>query len=123
MNQKMLCKINQVESITRIGLALLYPIRRIFEPPKRLIRPYVKEDYVVADLGCGPGYYTFALAELVGPEGKVYAVDLGKKSIRALQKKVEKGGHRNIESHASSAADLSFIKDRSVDFVLANGLL
>ena len=32
----------------------------------------------------------FALAEIVGPEGKVYAVDLGKKSIRALEKKAEK---------------------------------
>jgi ubiquinone/menaquinone biosynthesis C-methylase UbiE len=123
MNQKLLRKINEFENVTLVGLALLYPIRRIFEPPKRLIRPYIKEDYVVADLGCGPGYYTFALAELVGSEGKVYAVDLGKKSIRALEKKVEKGGYRNIESHASSAADLSFIKDKSVDFVFANGLL
>ena len=123
MNQNLLCKINQFESLTLFGLALLYPIRRIFEPPRKLIGPYVKENYVVADLGCASGYYTFALAELVGYEGKVYAVDLGKKSIRALEKKVEKGGYNNIELHTSSAADLSFIKDRSVDFILANGLL
>ena len=101
----------------------LDPIRRLFEPPRRLIEPYVKNGQVVADLGCGSGYYTLALAELVGPEGKVYAVDLGKKCIRALEKKVEKGGYHNIEAYASSASDLSFIKDRSVDFVLANGLL
>jgi len=31
---------------------------------------------VVADLGCGPGYYTLPLAESVGPEGRVYAVDM-----------------------------------------------
>ena len=78
---------------------------------------------MVADLGCATGYFTLALADSVGPEGKVYAVDFNKKSIRALEKKVEKGGYRNIESHASSAADLSFIKDSSVDFVLASGLL
>ncbi len=103
--------------------AILDPIRRLFEPPQRLIGPYVKNGQVVADLGCGSGYSTLALAELVGPEGKVYAVDFNKKSIRALEKKVEKGSYGNIESHASSAADLSFIQDRSVDFVLANGLL
>jgi ubiquinone/menaquinone biosynthesis C-methylase UbiE len=40
-----------------------------------------------------------------------------------LEKKVDKLGYRNIELHASSASDLSFIKDGSVDFVLANGLL
>ena len=123
MIQKLVSKLWEAETVTAVGWTLLYPIMRIFEPPKRLIGPYVKNGQVVADLGCASGYYTFALADSVGPAGKVYAVDLGKKSIRALEKKVEKGGYRNIESHASSAADLSFIKDRSVDFVFANGLL
>ena len=36
---------------------------------------------------------------------------------------MEKGGHQNIETYASSASELNFIKDGSVDFVLANGLL
>ena len=103
--------------------AFLDPIRRLFEPPQKLIGPYVKNNQVVADLGCGSGYYTLALAELVGSKGKVYAVDLGKNRIRTLEKKTQKGGYRNIEAYASSASDVSFIKDRSVDFVLANGLL
>ncbi|HXZ30539.1 MAG TPA: class I SAM-dependent methyltransferase [Dehalococcoidia bacterium] len=103
--------------------APLDPIRRLFEPPERLVRSYVKKGQVVADLGCGSGYYTLPLAEAVGPEGKVYAVDLGKSSIRALEKKATKRSYHNIEAHASSAADLSFIRDRSVDFILANGLL
>ena len=103
--------------------AILDPIRRLYEPPQRLIGPYVKNGQAVADLGCGSGYYTLPLAELVGPEGKVYAVDLGKTSIRTLDKRAKKGGYHNIEAHASSASDLSFIKDRSVDFVFANGLL
>jgi len=98
-------------------------IRRLFAPPPRLVEPYVTNGQVVADLGCGPGYYTLALAELVGPEGRVYAVDSDEKAIRALEKKANKHGHHNIETHASSASDLSFIKDASVDFVLANGLL
>jgi ubiquinone/menaquinone biosynthesis C-methylase UbiE len=126
MIQKLMRKLWEVESIAFVCFTLLYPIIRIFVPSKRLIRPFVKfikEDYVVADLGCAIGYFTLPLAELVGPEGKVYAVDLNKKCIRALEKKVEKAGYRNIESHASTAADLSFIKDSSVDFVLANGLL
>ena len=105
----------------------LNPIRRLFERsidhPKRHLRPYVTNGQVVADLGCNSGYYTFALAECVGPEGKVYVVDLDKKKIRALEKKVEKSGYHNIDAYTSSASDLSFIENRSVDFVLANGLL
>ena len=123
MIQKLMRKLWEVESVSTVALALLYPIVRIFYPPKKLIGPYVKNGQVVADLGCATGYFTLALADSVGPEGKVYAVDFNKRSIRALGKKVEKGSYRNIESHASSAADLNFIKDSSVDFVLASGLL
>ena len=101
----------------------LNPIRRLFEHPQRHIEPYVTKGQVVADLGCRSGYYTLALAECVGPEGRVYAVDLDEKAIRALEKRADKRGYRNVEAHASSASDLSFIKDGSVDFVLANGLL
>ena len=78
---------------------------------------------MVADLGCNTGFYTFALADCVGPEGRVYAVDLKEEYINALEKKGYELGYHNIEWHAASASDLSFIKDESVDFVLANGLL
>jgi ubiquinone/menaquinone biosynthesis C-methylase UbiE len=98
------------------------PIRRLYENPNRYCS-YVTKGQVVADLGCGPGYYTLALAESVGPEGRVYAVDSDEKTIRALEKKADKRGYHNIEAHATSASDLSFIKDGSVDFILAGGLL
>lgn len=105
--------------------AFLDPIMNRFESPKvlRRIEPYVYNGQVIADLGCGWGYYTFTLADLVGSEGKVYSVDLSKNCIRSIQNKAIKGSYQNIEAYVSTAADLSFIKDRSVDFVFANGLL
>ena len=94
----------------------------LFSNPKKYCS-YVKNGQVVADLGCGPGFYTLALADCVGNEGKVYAADSDEKVIQTLDKKLEKGGYCNIETYVASASDLSFIKDGSVDFVLANGLL
>jgi ubiquinone/menaquinone biosynthesis C-methylase UbiE len=103
------------------------PIKRFLNRgrsiPQKHVEPYVKKGQVVADIGCGSGYYTLALAECVGPEGKVYAVDLNEKAIRTLEKDADRFSYHNIEAHASSATDLSFIKDKSIDFVLANGLL
>jgi ubiquinone/menaquinone biosynthesis C-methylase UbiE len=96
--------------------------RRLFENPRGYCQ-YVTNGQVVADLGCGPGYFALALAESAGPEGKIYAVDSDEKAIRALEEKANKSGCHNIETHASSASDLSFIQDGSVDFVLAHGLL
>lgn len=105
--------------------SFLDPILNRFESPRILgrIRPYVSKDNVVADLGCGWGHYTFLLADLVGPEGKVYSVDLSKNCIRSIQKKTEKGGCHHIDAHESSAARLDFVGDGSVDFVFTNGLL
>ena len=40
-----------------------------------------------------------------------------------MEKKADKRGIHNIEAYTSSASDLRFIKDGSVDFVLAYGLL
>ncbi len=101
----------------------LNPLSRLFENPKRSIETYVREGQVAADLGCNTGYYTFALADCVGPKGRVYAVDLKEEYIDALEKKGDGLGYQNIEWHAADASDLNFIKDESVDFVLANGLL
>lgn len=97
-------------------------IRRLTDDPYRYCS-YVTKGQMVADLGCGPGYYTLPLAESVGPEGKVYAVDMNEKAIRAVEKKASKRGYHNIEAHATSASELSFISDESVDFVLAAALL
>jgi SAM-dependent methyltransferase len=105
----------------------LNPIKRLLERdpsiPQGHILRYVKKGQIVADLGCGSGYYTLALAARVGPEGRVYAVDLKEKAIQGLEVKANKNGYHNIEVHPSSAADLSFIGDGTIDFVLANGLL
>ncbi len=104
------------------GFVLNNPVRRLFSKPRKY-SSYVSRGQTVADLGCGPGYYTFPLAEAVGPEGKVYAVDSDERPIRTVKKKAEEGGFQNIEAHAGSAAQLGFIPDGSVDFVLADGML
>ena len=96
--------------------------RRLFDNPNKYCS-YVSEGQIVADLGCGPGFYTLALAECVGNNGKVYAVDSDEKAIKRLEKKANKHSFQNIETHASSASELSFITDGSVDFILAEGLL
>lgn len=96
--------------------------RRLFGDPRKYCA-YAGQDKTVADLGCGPGFYALALAESVGPNGRVYAVDSDAKAIQAVEIKAAKQGYSNIEAHVSSAADLGFIKDNTVDFVLADGLL
>jgi ubiquinone/menaquinone biosynthesis C-methylase UbiE len=51
-------------------------IRRWFQNPGKLLRPYVQEGMIVLDMGCGPGFFTLDLARMVGAAGHVIAADL-----------------------------------------------
>ncbi len=50
----------------------------------------------VADIGSGEGYFTFKFADAVGPEGRVYAVDVDRDVLRRLRQRVEAGGYSNV---------------------------
>lgn len=91
--------------------------------PGKFVSRYVSRGDVVADLGCGPGFYTFPMAKVVGPDGKVYAVDSDEKMIKAVKSKATKYGFENIEAQVASAAEMGPIKDISLDFMLANFVL
>jgi len=99
-------------------------IRRWFSPAKEKVSKFISAGSVVADVGCGPGYFTIPMAELVGSTGKVYAADSDPKSIKVLRAKSDAQRLENIiETHATSAANLGAIPNQSVDFVFANAVL
>lgn len=53
----------------------------------------------VLDVGSGPGYAAFDLAQLVGPAGRVIAVDESARFIERLRREAEVRGLTNIEAH------------------------
>lgn len=52
----------------------------------------------VADLGCGTGYVTMALAQMVGKEGIVSAVDVMQEPLQSVQAQAESMGLRNVHT-------------------------
>jgi ubiquinone/menaquinone biosynthesis C-methylase UbiE len=57
----------------------------------------VKPGQTVCDLGCGNGFHTVKLAEMVGREGRVLAVDIQPEMLRMLEVKAKEADVRNIE--------------------------
>src|SRR5262249_61230353 len=54
----------------------LNPKRAEWQKPATLVRALsLKRGQVIAEVGCGPGYFTPLLARAVGPTGHVYAID------------------------------------------------
>ena len=68
------------------------------QPQKVVAALKIQPGAVVADLGSGSGYFTFRLAEAVGPGGKVYGVDVDPDMIELVAKAVKDKGQSNIET-------------------------
>jgi len=104
-----------------IDRILAKPARYLLETPARLLKGYVKTGMTALDVGCGEGYYSLGMARLVGPTGRVIAVDTEKDAIAALKAKAgETGLSGRIEARLCGAQDLG-IHDLcgQVDFALA----
>jgi len=69
------------------------------ERPELLLRELtLLPGMTVADIGAGTGYYTWQLAKRVGPDGRVYAVDVQPEMIAILASQMAKRGVRNVVS-------------------------
>ena len=59
----------------------------------------------VADIGAGGGYFTFRLADAVGPDGTVYAIDVDSGMLDYISKRAKKEGRQNVEPVLATADD------------------
>jgi SAM-dependent methyltransferase len=92
--------------------------RRWFQNPVTILAPYVKDGMTVLDIGCGPGFFTLALAEIVGESGHVIAADLQEGMLEKLGNKIKRTELENrISLHKCEGDRIKLTK--SVDFVLA----
>jgi arsenite methyltransferase len=70
----------------------------------------------VADLGAGGGYFTFRLAEAVGPSGRVYAVDVDDDMIRYLEQRAQELAAANV-AVVRGALDDPKLPDGEIDLL------
>lgn len=63
-------------------------LRRWVQNPRKIVKPYIQEGMTVLDVGCGPGFFTLDMAELVGESGRVIAADLQDGMLRKLRNKI-----------------------------------
>lgn len=74
------------------------------------------------DVGCGPGYAAFDLANLVGATGEVLAVDVSQRFLDYLQAQVRARGISNIRCELRNVERLE-LPDGSVDGAFARWVL
>ena len=94
------------------------PLRKLYQDPERILAPYIKEGNLVADLGCGMGYFSLPLARLVGEDGKVTAVDLQPQMLAGLKRRAVRVGLQD-RIHLHQCAQEKIGVNGPMDFVLA----
>ncbi|MBI3473390.1 MAG: class I SAM-dependent methyltransferase [Candidatus Solibacter usitatus] len=87
------------------------------EPDKALDAIGVSKGSVAADVGAGVGYFTWRLAQRVGPMGRVYANDIEPRMIERLKKNIAARGLRNVES-VLGAEDDPRLPAGAIDLIL-----
>jgi ubiquinone/menaquinone biosynthesis C-methylase UbiE len=90
-----------------LGYFHLGPLRRWLEKPEKILSRYVKPGMTVAEIGPGMGFFTLPMARMVGPEGKVYAIDLQPRMIKVLDRRAARAGlAERVESRVCGSESL-----------------
>ena len=72
---------------------------------------------VVADIGCGSGYYARKIAKVVGPEGKVYGVDIQPEMLDIMMELCDQEEIANVVPVLGDPNDPHLPKER-VDWII-----
>jgi len=89
--------------------------RRIWQSPDVILNAVeVKPSFIVADLGCGSGYFTVPLAKRAR---KVYGIDVQKEMLDFLAEKTRKLKIKNVELLVSKPDEIP-LENESIDLLL-----
>lgn len=78
---------NRICPVERAG-SLDTKFRRWTQNPQKLLGQYLEEGMTVLDIGCGPGFFTIDMAQMVGKSGRVIASDLQEGMLRKVEDKI-----------------------------------
>ena len=78
----------------------------------------LKKGITFLDVACGRGNYSMAAAEIIGPNGRVFALDLWEEGILSLRNEAVKKRIQNITSFVGNAGQHIPLEKDSVDVCL-----
>jgi ubiquinone/menaquinone biosynthesis C-methylase UbiE len=96
--------------------------RRFFDPVRALKAAGIQLEQEVLEVGCGTGFFTIPAAELVGDEGRVYAVDPHPLAIKQVARRVRDAGLANVRLIKADATQAG-LASGSIDLALLFGVI
>ncbi len=87
------------------------------------IKKYIIPGMVGADFGCGGGYFTSLLANEVGVEGKIYAIDVQEEVLKEAQEFLKNLHINNVKFLRQNLEITSGLEPNYLDFVFISQVL
>ena len=82
------------------------PDRAIWQKPDEIMDALnIADGATVADVGAGAGWFTVRLARRVGPNGRVYAEDIQRPMLDAINQRVVREGLANVQTVLGTPED------------------
>lgn len=101
-----------------ILVALSSGCRSIWQKPDMVIEKLqIAKLSRVADLGAGRGYFTFRIAEALGPEGLIYPVEITPGQISRLNRRADRLGRKNVLPVLATTTDASLPEKMDLIFL------
>jgi arsenite methyltransferase len=92
--------------------------RSIWQKPDMVIEKLALEKLSrVADLGAGRGFFTFRIAEALGPEGLIYPVEITSGQIDRLSRRADRLGMKNVVPVLATTTDASLPEKMDLIFL------
>jgi ubiquinone/menaquinone biosynthesis C-methylase UbiE len=98
-------------------MALTFAWRDLLHPRSGVLKEVgIRAGSHVLDFGCGPGSYILPVEDLVGPAGKIYALDTRPLAVKMVEKRAAKRHLGNVIPIQSDGP--TGLPDRSLDVIL-----
>jgi ubiquinone/menaquinone biosynthesis C-methylase UbiE len=110
---------HNIDHHTDLVKFLLSEERKQWHNPQTILNEIgITKGMIIADLGSGPGFFTIPMAELIGENGLVYAVDSSKTMLKGLKENIAKSEvNPNIIKIVNSDVCHTGIAKESVELV------
>ena len=111
--------VENIPSIPFRIMSFILSMRDVFVSVGKRIDVFgINNGSVVIDFGCWPGSYIERASQLVGGNGRVYAVDVHPLAIKSIKKKISKASLDNVIPILSTGYPVD-IKSQSADVIYA----
>jgi ubiquinone/menaquinone biosynthesis C-methylase UbiE len=100
-------------------MTVMFRVRDLIVPRRKILDEVdLRAGQTVLDFACGPGAYIPDTASRVGPEGKLFALDIHPLAIEAVRRIASGRGLKQVETALSDGSGKTNLPGASVDVVL-----